>query len=68
MNIGKQLRFLRTKAGISQEKLAEILCIDRSTLAGYEIGRRIPNLDMLCQMADYFDVSTDYLLGRVEES
>ena len=62
--LGTKLQKLRIEKGLSQDALAEILNIDRTTLAGYETGRREPCLMMLCTIADYFNVSVDYLLGR----
>ena len=38
--------------------------MSKSTYASYEYGAREPNYDMLCKLADYFNVTTDYLLGR----
>ena len=67
MNIGKVLKELREEFHISQEKLANDLCIDRSTVAKYETNDRMPDADMLCKLADYFKVSVDYLLGREKD-
>lgn len=64
MNVGKQIKELRLAAGMSREQLAKDLQIGTSTLSGYEIGSRSPNLETLCRIADYFDVTIDYLLGR----
>jgi len=64
VSFAKRLVYLRRRQGLTQAKLAEKLCISRSCLSGIESGRRDPNLDTLIRLADYFDVSVDYLLGR----
>lgn len=69
MNTGELIAQLRNKNKISQSALANDLHIGQSTLAMYEKGKRNPNLEMISKIADYFNVTTDYLLGReVEES
>lgn len=62
----KKLAELRKEKGVSQIKAATDLGVDPSTVAKYETGDRLPDLVMLIKIADYFDVSTDYLLGRKE--
>ena len=57
---------LRQAHGQSQSYVASKLGIKRSTLANYESGIREPTFTTLCAMADYYNVSTDYLLGRDE--
>ena len=60
---GERLKNLRKEAMLSQEKLAEILHIDKSTIAKYETGKISPSIEMLIILAKYFKVTTDYLLG-----
>lgn len=55
---------LRQEKGLSQVGLAKELGVDCSTIAKYETGDRLPDLVMLCKLADFFGSSTDYLLGR----
>lgn len=62
--IGKRLKKLRKEKKISQEGLASILQLSRATYAQYEIDRRIPEYGTLEKLADYYDVSLDYLVGR----
>lgn len=57
----KQLRQLRED--LTQEVLADILQVDRSTLASWEINRREPDIATLCRIADFFQVSVDWLVG-----
>lgn len=66
INFSTRLKELRNEKMISQLKLAKDLRIDPSTVAKYETGDRQPDLEMLCTLADYFEVSVDYLLGRKE--
>ncbi len=59
-----RIRLLREEAGLTQEQLAEKLYVERSTVAGWEMGKRLPDIDILCAMADYFDTSVDYIINR----
>lgn len=65
MNVLKELR---TKKGVYQKDVANFLQIDRTTYVKYENGDSEPNLAMLKKIADFFDVSIDYLLGRKEKA
>ncbi|MBC2370070.1 helix-turn-helix transcriptional regulator [Listeria booriae] len=64
MPIGKNISALRNKKGISQEKLAKDLNVSTSTVGMWETGKRAVKDDFVIQLANYFDVSTDYLLGK----
>lgn len=59
---------LRKKHSLSQIQLADKLHIAQATLALYETGKRKPNIDMLNTIADFFNVSIDYLVGRDDET
>lgn len=63
-NFCKRLIHLRTTNDLTQKELADILNIERSTLSSYETGRRYPTISVLIRIADTFNVSVDYLLGR----
>ncbi|WP_393920302.1 helix-turn-helix domain-containing protein [Bacillus altitudinis] len=63
---GKRITTLRKKAGLTQEELAKKLNVTRSALSQYELGTREPNYDLLLKIADFFEVTVDYLL-RGEE-
>ena len=67
MTTGEIIAKLRNKNKISQSALANDLHIGQSTLAMYEKNKRKPSLEMLSAIADYFNVTTDYLLGRPEK-
>lgn len=62
--LGDRIKELRESKNINQEDLCKILNIEQATLSNYERNRRIPNLNMLIKIADYFKVSLDYLCGR----
>lgn len=63
---GDRLRELREDRSLTQDQLAEHLKITRQQLSSYENGRFEPNMDTLVSIADFFDVSLDYLLGRTK--
>ena len=60
----ERLRLLRKERGVSQKQVAEGLGITEDGYQNYEVGRRKPNFDVLPSIADFFDVSLDYLFGR----
>ena len=64
--IGKRIAKLRKKMGLSQVELANYIGISRSSLSLYEIEKREPDGETLTRFANYFRVSTDYLLGRID--
>lgn len=61
------LKLLRKKKGISQIKLAMDLNLTQNTISQYENGKRNIDNQTLIMFADYFNVSTDYLLGRTDD-
>ncbi|GCL71752.1 XRE family transcriptional regulator [Paenibacillus naphthalenovorans] len=63
----ERLSKLREKSGLTQKELANRLGIARTTYSGYESGKREPDHQTLQKIADFFDVSTDYLLGFKEK-
>ena len=60
----QRLNALRKEKGITQKQLAEAIGLTERGLQGYEIKDRKPGYDALIALADYFDVSLDYLVGR----
>ncbi|WP_312097162.1 helix-turn-helix transcriptional regulator [Niallia sp.] len=66
MNFPERLRYLRKSAKISQQTLGDAMNVTKVSISGYETGNRKPDTDTLQKLADYFEVSTDYLLGRSE--
>lgn len=61
-----RLKELREERDITQADLGKALNISPSAIGMYEQGRREPSLDVLRKLAEYFKVSTDYLIGRTE--
>ena len=53
----------RKEAGYTQRQVAEILKISKSTIASYETGRTQPDIETLGTLADFYSVSTDWLIG-----
>lgn len=62
------LKALRSEKKMSQQELANALNISKSSINMYERGDRQPNFEMLELIADYFNVDTDYLLGRTTKT
>ncbi|NHM26464.1 helix-turn-helix transcriptional regulator [Desulfofundulus sp. TPOSR] len=65
-SLGERLAYLRNQRGLSQAELARLLHMGQSTIAMYEKNRRSPDNQSLKRLADFFGVSTDYLLGRTD--
>ena len=64
---GEKIKNLRKEKGLTQEQLADTIKIGRSALSLYETEARQPDPQTLRVFADYFNVSTDYLLGRSDD-
>ena len=70
---GERLKYLRTRQGMSQALMADILSaispnkVSRSTIGMWESGRNMPSRESLEALADHFNVPMDYLLGRVDD-
>jgi transcriptional regulator with XRE-family HTH domain len=63
----ERLRSLRESKDLTQSALGEILNVSKQTISNYENGVSSPDQDSLSRLADYFNVSTDYLLGRTDD-
>lgn len=61
-----RLRALREEKGVSQAGLAAVLGVSKSTIGLYETGDTLPDIKTADELADYFGISTDYLLGRTD--
>lgn len=64
MNLGKTILELRRKKQVTQEELAAELGVTAAAVSKWENGYTLPDILMLCTLADYFRVTTDELLGR----
>lgn len=58
---------LREEKNLSQTQLAKVLAIPQRTYAHYERGDRDPSVAFLCLLADFYDVSLDYIVGRTDK-
>ena len=66
-NFSECLTLLRKKKGVSLVALGQYLGITDEAVRLLEKGKRSPSFEVLCNIADYFDVSLDYLVGRSDE-
>ena len=66
MKLKERMKELRTEKNLSQKKTAAELGIGITTYCRYELGEREPGASLLDQMADYYGVTVDYLLGRTD--
>lgn len=64
MEFSQNLKMLRKQKGVTQQQLADILCVDKTSISKWENGFNYPNQNIQMMIADYFGVSVDYLLGR----
>lgn len=64
IKFSERIRELRQEKGIKQREMADILGIKLRSYQNYEGGDRRPDYEGLVALADYFGVTTDYLLGR----
>ena len=67
MKLAERLKELRKERGVRQEQVAVAVDISMSAYCNYEQGKREPTASVLIRMADYYDVSVDYLLGRSDD-
>jgi len=64
---GKRLKELRVEKELTQEKLGEIFNVRKGTVSNWENGNRFPDENTIIKLADFFNVSIDYLLGRTDK-
>lgn len=68
MEFPSRLKALRLRNKMTQEELGKKINVTKVSVSGYETGNRTPDTDTLMKIAQVFDVSVDYLLGRTEDS
>lgn len=66
IKFSKRLREERLKKKLTQAMLADILRIDQTSISKYETGKQFPDLSVLNDIANFFEVSLDYLTGRTD--
>lgn len=64
MRFNETLRMLREQRGITQEDLAKYLNMTKHAISKYELGERTPDPEVVLKLANYFGVTTDFLLGN----
>lgn len=62
MHLAQNLKYLREQRSVNQNELAEILGVVQATIGNWEAGRREPELSMIVQLAEYFNVTLDDLV------
>jgi transcriptional regulator with XRE-family HTH domain len=62
------IRALREDRDLRQREIAEVLCVSQNTYSQYENGVIEFTAEKLIRLADYYNVSVDYLLGRTEDA
>ena len=60
-----KLRELREQKGVTQKEVADAIGCTATVYSRYERGEREPDISTLCSLADYFEVSTDTLIGYI---
>lgn len=67
-HLGELIAELRQDKGLTQKELGDILCVSSGTISNYENGVHLPDVDKVIAHANYFHVTTDYLLGRTSSN
>ncbi|WP_144488821.1 helix-turn-helix domain-containing protein [Bacillus thuringiensis] len=67
MELNERVKLLRTEHKLTQEQFATDIGITKASVSKFEKGMKAPGRETLEKIADYFNVTTDYLLGRSEE-
>jgi transcriptional regulator with XRE-family HTH domain len=62
-----RLKELRAKSGVQQKEIAALLSVQPRTVRFYESGEHEPNIESIKKLAEFFLVSTDYLLGHSDD-
>lgn len=66
-NLSERMLQLRKSRGLKQEEAAKLSGLTAHTYRRYETGEREPAVSALWKLADFYEVSIDYLVGRVED-
>lgn len=67
MRFHERLKILRAETGLTQKEFASKIGMPITTYNGYETGKREPDIETMKTLADCFNVTLDYLLGRVDQ-
>lgn len=66
MTVGSIIHSLRLEKNLPQKAIAEYLNVSVATVSNYEVDRHLPDVNTLAKLADFYDVSVDYLIGRTK--
>lgn len=66
--LNENIRLLRTNCGMSQVEFARRMGVTKQCVSNWENDNVLPSIEMLCRIADFFNVTTDYILGRNSHS
>lgn len=67
IKFSEKLKELRKEKGLTQIKISQVLGVSATAYAGYEQGYREPPLSIIKDLADFFECSIDYLIGRTDD-
>ena len=67
-SLNENIRELRINAGLNQVEFASSIGVSKQCVSNWENDNVLPSIEMLVKIADFFDVSTDYLLGREQRN
>ena len=65
--LNENIKNLRLSRNMNQVEFAKTMGVTKQCVSNWENDNVVPSVEMLCKIADFFDVSTDYLLGRSEK-
>ena len=64
--LNENIKKLRVAQGLNQVEFAKILCVTKQCVSNWENDNVVPSIEMLVKIADIFNVTTDYMLGRTD--
>ena len=65
--LNENIKRLRLSRGLNQVEFAKIMGVSKQCVSNWENDNVMPSIEMLCRIADFFNVTTDYILGRNEK-
>ena len=66
-SLNENIKLLRTQKGLNQVEFAKCLSVTKQCVSNWENDNVLPSIEMLERLADFFGVSTDFLLGRTQD-
>ncbi|MEE1086864.1 MAG: helix-turn-helix transcriptional regulator [Schaedlerella sp.] len=65
IEIGKRIKEARLNLDVTRKELGQYAYVSQFSIANYEVGRRMPDIETLCLIADYLGMTLDDLVGRI---